>query len=221
MSLNEIQQKKHPAQSAFTLIELLVVIAIIAILAGMVLPALSRAREQAVALRVRGDLNQISMALLMYSDDHEGAVPPVRINCNTDMSTHWCELPTELSEGAYLPRSDKPGMAAHMEDLFNRGHTYKYATPGPCLLNESPGTDYQVWVPDDFPVSQSQTGKYYDSLENSPVKWVVWSMGPRPSSSESQHAKAPLTSESWYKRTGGGGILMQGLQKNGQWIKSP
>ena len=221
MKRTQTERMKRPAQSAFTLIELLVVIAILAILAALLLPALSRAREQALAVRVRGDLNQISLALLMYSDDHDGAVPPVRINCNTDMSTHWCELPIELSEGGYLPRSDKPGMAAHMEDLFNRGHTYKYATPGPCLLNESPGSDYQIWVPDDFPLSQSQSGQYYSSVVDSPVKWIVWSVGPRPSSKESQHSRAPIISESWYKRTGGGGVLMQGLQKNGQWIKSP
>ena len=130
--------------SAFTLIELLIVIAIIGILATMMMPALSKAKEQATAVRVKAELNQIALALLLYAEDHDNKVPPVRINCNSDMSTHWCELPQELSKGHYLPRSDKKGMDANMEDLFNKGHTYKYAAPGPCLLNETPGSDYSL-----------------------------------------------------------------------------
>lgn len=206
--------------AAFTLIELLVVIAIIGILAAMVLPALLRAKELGTAVRVRGELNQIALALMMYSDDHEGAVPPVRINCNSDMSTHWCEMPVELSQGGYLPKSDRKGLQANMEDLFNRGHSYKYAAPGPCLLNDSPGSDYSLWVPDDLPLCEKGSGKRYSDPKLSPVKWVVWSMGPRPESSESQNTYAPLVADSWYRRVGGGGVLMQGLQSNGQGLKS-
>lgn len=207
--------------SAFTLIELLVVIAIIAILAAMLLPSLSRAKEKTAVVRVKAELNQISLALMMYTEDHENVPPPVHINCNSDMSEHWCELPPELSEQKYLPRSDKKGMKSNMEDLFNRGHTYKYAAPGPCFMNGSPGGDYQLWIPKDFPISKSDEGEYYSSQKNSPLRWVIWSMGPRPNSPESQHSRAPLIAESWYQRTGGGGVIMQGQLKNEQIIKSP
>lgn len=210
----------HKRSAAFTLIELLVVIAILGILAAMVLPALSRAKELGTAVRVRGELNQIGLALMMYSDDNEGAVPPVRINCNSDMSSHWCEMPMELSQGGYLPQSDRKGLQANMEDLFNKGHSYKYAAPGPCLLNDSPGTDYSMWVPDDLPLCVGEAGKRYSDPKVSPMKWVVWSMGPRPESPESQNTYAPLVSASWYRRVGGGGVLMQGLQSNGQWLRS-
>ncbi len=60
----------------FTLIELLVVIAIIAILAGMLLPVLAKAREKARRVKCVGHLKQIGLAALMYSGEHEGLFPP-------------------------------------------------------------------------------------------------------------------------------------------------
>lgn len=67
-------------KSAFTLIELVVVFVIIALLAALLLPAMSRMRWQAKKAACVNNLRQIGIALLLYADEHDDALPPLLAN---------------------------------------------------------------------------------------------------------------------------------------------
>jgi prepilin-type N-terminal cleavage/methylation domain-containing protein/prepilin-type processing-associated H-X9-DG protein len=73
----------NPQRQAFTLIEVLVVIAIVAILAALLLPALTKARERGLAIVCLNNTRQLAVACQLYTDDHNGMLP-----YNLGMSGH-------------------------------------------------------------------------------------------------------------------------------------
>lgn len=71
------RQSNPKVRCAFTLIELLVVIAIIALLVGILLPALGAARQSAKDMLCKSNMRQLATATMVYADDFKGKFPPV------------------------------------------------------------------------------------------------------------------------------------------------
>jgi prepilin-type N-terminal cleavage/methylation domain-containing protein len=219
----------------FTLIELLVVIAVIGTIAGILVPSLSRTREQARITVVNAELRQIGIALKLYFEDNQ-KYPPTQEDCaGGQLTDHLYQLPKVLSAGRYLPsRVDTNPMSTVMEDRYNRGHTYKYRCVGEAIKDRDIIDKWipaRLWIPDGFPSRSSldpAEGSWYPNngcprVSESPVTWTVFSLGPRFDQAWLDKKlnldnRYPVPRELWYSPEVRRGLIVRMQLKNGQEI---
>jgi prepilin-type N-terminal cleavage/methylation domain-containing protein len=206
---------------AFTLIELLVVIAIVALLLGILLPAVGRARLQAKIVAVNAELREIGLALEAYSLDNDGKFPPTRVDCM--LGGHFYQLPLELVESKYLPLPDSNSfMSAGIEDRFNRGYTYKYRSVGMLIYNRTVTVKdgAYLWIPDGFADNEKEQGQSYYSVNESPVSWALYSQGPNFDLNRMRKLEYPVPRKTWYNPQTKTGIIVRIRLKNSRQLGS-
>jgi len=155
-------------RKAFTLIELLVVIAVIALLMGILMPALSKARDQAKRAHCAGSIRQLAFAAVMYSENYGGTFPPGQaLHGNWGIYPVWIRTNSEnqgflahgvLYEAGVVKDPKLYYCPANMNPDLKYG---KYLAPNP-----GGGWPQTGRVPEDVPATQNWiwTTFHYRSL---------------------------------------------------------
>ena len=147
--------KRRYCSSGFTLIELLVVIAIIAILAAMLLPALSKAKAQAKGVLCTSNMKQWGLATIMYLHDFEDRLPLFG-----DLSSDYTQAFWHAKLAPYVAKQTEEGRLFSQREVFNselrRCPGGSYGTP-PISQESIAKTTWNCWIGANF-------GAYGDPL---------------------------------------------------------
>src|SRR5258708_2037838 len=152
----EASAQARVKRRGFTLIELLVVIAIIAILASMLLPALSMAKEKAHPIQCLSNLKQIGVGLTLYSDDCSQRLIPAEYNPRkgAPYDDGW---PTILYNQKYLPAPTTSGYYK----VHTGGSVFHCPSGLPAVYSFNPSSRTDPEGAKAWPFASTSTGRRF------------------------------------------------------------
>lgn len=187
----------RPGRKAFTLIELLVVIAIIALLIGILLPALGKARDSARTIKCSVNQRQIVTALMTYANDYKQQFPPVIPGFpdkeTNKVNSYWSDIGRI---GRYLPVADR-------SNISPTGGSNENNTVGGgvmvCPNHEAGGRSYamNIWAASAKTFNNVTLQSYKPAADPSPGKAFEKQLGRAFDLSVDYASKTLLLSEAW------------------------